>query len=160
MALRPFVLAQGPTRAISSPLARATDTAALLGFDSPDLDGRWQEADLGNWTGTSAAELKSTAPDDYTAWRSGTFTPPGGESFEAMTSRVVEAVAELDGAETLLVVTHGGPIRALCRHFVGLEPRSIVPVDPASITVLDFTDVPRLKSYGIALNGLSADPPD
>jgi probable phosphoglycerate mutase len=45
--------------------------------------------------------------------------------------------AEDAGARTLLVVTHGGPIRALLREVVGLDPRSAVPSHPASLTVLD-----------------------
>ncbi|WP_344755987.1 histidine phosphatase family protein [Leifsonella bigeumensis] len=159
--LAPLVAAQRPTRCISSPLSRATATAALLGFHDPELDERWQEAHLGDWTGLSSAELGRRGDGAYKSWRAGVFTPPGAETFEALTDRVVSAVEQLlPNDRTVLVVTHGGPIRALCQAFVGLQANALVPVDPASLTIIDFTDRARLRAYGATTSGLSEDPPD
>ncbi|MDP9296734.1 MAG: histidine phosphatase family protein, partial [Actinomycetota bacterium] len=54
--------------------------------------------------------------------------PPGGESTPVLIERVLEALAKLaterDPSERLLVVTHGGVIRALEMHS-GLQPRGV-----------------------------------
>jgi glucosyl-3-phosphoglycerate phosphatase len=83
----------------------------------------------------------------------GRFTPPGAEPFAALTEWVAAGVADLradPGAGVVLVVTHGGPIRAVVRHLLGLEPARIVPVGPASLTVLDLDPGgARLRGYNI-----------
>ncbi|WP_300008875.1 histidine phosphatase family protein [Pseudonocardia sp.] len=158
-ALDPLVAAHVPVRVVTSPLARARETAELLGYPEVTGDRRWQEAHLGDWTGRPASELPVPA---YPDWRAGRYTPPGGESFAELTARVVEAVAGLDRtAGTTLVVTHGGPIRALCHHLLGLHPTLVVPVAPASLTVLelDGTDA-RLRMYNVTPTAAAPDPTD
>lgn len=136
----------------------------MLGFDSYAIDERWSEASLGSWTGRTARDLKGDGSGDYSRWRAGTLTPPDAESFAELRSRVVAVVESLahtlgpDG--TALVVTHGGPIRAVRDHFVGLAPDALVPVEPASLTILDFTDRWRLRACGIAGAALDPDPSD
>lgn len=159
--LLPLIASENPSVVISSPLTRAVETAQILGFDRPTLDERWQEANLGSWTGMTAADVKVAADGEYEAWRAGKLTPPGAESFEAMTDRVTASVTALaTGEATVLVVTHGGPIRAVCKRFVGLEPSSLVPVDPASLTIVDFADRARLRSYSLTMARPSDEPPD
>ena len=113
-------------------------TAAALGYE-PEVDPRWREADLGAWTGRSIAELREREPDLYAGWRGGSFTPQGAESFDTLGARVLAATKELLGSDdTVLVVTHGGPIRAVCSHWLLLPPKRIVPVSPGSLTVLEL----------------------
>lgn len=127
-----------PSRVVASDLERTRQTAAALGFE-PEVDPRWREADLGAWTGQSIAALRAEQPDAYAAWRSGTFTPARAESFETLGARVLAATNELLGSgDTVLVVTHGGPIRAVCAHLLLLPPKRIVPVSPGSLTVLEL----------------------
>ena len=136
--LAAMVRTLSPTRVIASDLGRTRQTAAALGFE-PEVDPRWREADLGSWTGRSIAELREREPDLYAGWRGGSFTPQGAESFDTLGARVLAATKELLGSDdTVLVVTHGGPIRAVCSHWLLLPPKRIVPVSPGSLTVLEL----------------------
>lgn len=44
--------------------------------------------------------------------------------------------AAFETADRLLVVCYGGVIRALLQTLLGLSPRRIIPVGPASLTIL------------------------
>ncbi len=149
-ALAPAVAAHRPSRVVVSPLARTRETAELLGHPGDRRDARWQEADLGDWTGQLSDALRA-AGGDYDAWRAGLLTPPGGEPFAALTARVAAALADLcrePTGEAVLVVTHGGPIRAAVQHLLGLAPARIVPVGPASLTLIDIGATgARLRGY-------------
>lgn len=151
-ALAPLVEDHAPAWVVVSPLVRARETAALLGHPPGACDPSWQEVDIGEWTGRCAADLPASA---YADWREGRHTPPGGESFAALTARVVAAVDALDrAAGTTLVVTHGGPIRALCHHLLGPHAALAVPVGPASLTAIDLDGpTPRLRVYNLTAAG-------
>ena len=142
------IAAFGVDAAVSSPLRRATQTASELGHPSATLDERWAEADLGDWSGATVETLQELAADDYAAWRDGRFTPPGGESFEAMADRVAAAAesARRIGGH-VLVTTHGGPIRAACHALLDLAPHQLTPVAPASLTAISLESQPRLVVF-------------
>jgi broad specificity phosphatase PhoE len=121
------------TSAASSDLRRARRTAELisqsLGLGPVGVDRGLRERDVGEWSGLTAAEVDERWPGQREAWRLGRLTaPPGGESTPVLIERVVEALGKLaaarDPAERLLVVTHGGVIRALEIHS-GLHPRGV-----------------------------------
>lgn len=172
--LRPLVAslrAGAPsTRVICSPLLRARESCAGLGLVPDLVDARWQEADLGDWTGRTREELVAVGDGGYAAWRAGRLTPPRAEPLELLRARVAQAVAGLvdgDGAEvdTVVVVTHGGPIRAACDELVGLSAAHLVPVSPGSLTAFDLSGpLPRLQAYNlrptVAPGQLADDPPD
>jgi broad specificity phosphatase PhoE len=159
--LAPAVAALAPAAAVTSPLQRTRETAALLGFGDAPADERWQEADLGCWTGRAIAELRRETDGQYAAWRAGRFTPPGAESFPHMVARVEQAVRPLLAAPgAQLVVTHGGPIRAVCATLLDLAPASLIPVAPGSLTAIAVTDRPRLHAYNLTRDPEAADPPD
>jgi glucosyl-3-phosphoglycerate phosphatase len=151
-ALAQMVAALAPVAAVASDLARARETAALLGFPGARLDRRWRESDLGRWTGRSPAELP---PGHHRQWRAGRRTPPGGESWEALGARVGAALADLreGGRGTVLVVTHGGPIRRALALMVGLDPDRIVPPRTGSLTVVDLEGGARLRAYNLTPGG-------
>jgi broad specificity phosphatase PhoE len=121
------------TCAASSDLRRASRTAELisrsLGLGPVGVDLGLRERDVGAWSGLTAAEVDERWPGQREAWRTGRLdAPPGGESTPALVERVLEALAKLvavrDPAERLLVVTHGGVIRALEMHS-GLQARGV-----------------------------------
>jgi len=117
----------GATRLISSPLARARDTAEALGTDLPvEVDDRWIEVDYGEYDGQ---ELGAIPAEVWARWRSDpTFTPPGGESLASAGARVRDACEELfadpggaargDGA--VVVVSHVSPIKAAACWSLGM----------------------------------------
>ncbi|VXB29164.1 histidine phosphatase family protein [Citricoccus sp. K5] len=132
-----------PEYVVSAELARARETAELLGAGLDATDDRLNEAFLGSWEGCHSAELKASTPELYEQWRAGQYQPPGAECFTELTDRVVAGVdqairdAHARGLGTLMVVTHGGPVRAYLRAAVGLDPARTVPSHPASLSCVD-----------------------
>ncbi|WP_295808276.1 histidine phosphatase family protein [uncultured Nitratireductor sp.] len=136
-ALRTTVEALNPDASITSDLKRAVETAKLLGIKTPLPNPALREIDVGAWTGRPIADIRDENAVGYQGWRSGTFTPDGGEHWNDFVSRTSACVMDaLNTSERLLVVCHGGVIRALLERLVDLSPRCIIPVGPASLTVL------------------------
>lgn len=157
-ALAPVVRPYAPATVIASDLQRARQTAELLGYGDCRADVRLREADLGVWVGLSAEELMATKAADYLAWRSGTLTPQGAESFEMLIERVRPAIQDLVSAPgPVLVVSHGGVVRAVLAILLDIYPDKLVPVSPGSLTVVDVpkdwpepaTGGPKLHSYNV-----------
>lgn len=102
----------------SSPSQRCHQLALQLGAPVR-CDARLQELDFGAWEGQTWAELDSPAARYWgDHWQSA--APPGGESLPALLARLRAFLAELNGADALLI-THAGPIRALHHLLLG-EP--------------------------------------
>jgi thiosulfate oxidation carrier complex protein SoxZ len=102
----------------SSDLRRAAETAeivaARLGL-LVELDARLREVDVGEWSGLTAAEVEERYPEGFLRRRGGQTGWTEGEELGAMAERVVAALLEIAGRHPdgrLLVVTHGGPMRA------------------------------------------------
>jgi probable phosphoglycerate mutase len=111
-------LADEPIDAVySSDLARAHETARLVAATHglpvvvlPEL----REKDFGTWEGLTDDEVRVRFPDASPGGRWG-----DGETYEQMSSRVVAALQRIasqhpDGR--VLVVAHGGPVRAVLLH--------------------------------------------
>lgn len=161
LALGPLVADLAPVVAVASDLARTRQTADLVGLEGAATSAAWREADLGEWTGRSKADLLATSPDLYQRWRDGRYDPPGAEGWDMFKARVAGALAALpDRPGTTVVVTHGGVIRAACALLIGLDPHLIVPVDPGSATVFEITSAARLKAFNLSGHTSGADPPD
>lgn len=150
-----------PWRVVSSPLVRARDTAAIaaerLGADVT-CDERLVELDYGDLDGTRFADLLEQWPPP---WIADPEVPvPGGESVAVMAERTFAAVAESAAAaaaarESLLVVTHLGPTKALVGlatgDLVGAQTR--VHISPASLTRLRVrVDGEDVSATLVALN--------
>ena len=125
-----------PDLVVTSPLARARDTAAAFATDVTVMD-ELIELDYGDWDGRPAAEVP---PEAWAAWRRDPdFAPPGGESLAHLTARVHDALddlaAGLDG-RTAVVVSHVSPIKAAVGWTlgVGVEVAWRTFVAPASLT--------------------------
>jgi broad specificity phosphatase PhoE len=120
-----------PSSIISSDLRRAADTAAALA-DLTGLpvsyDERLRETDAGRWQGLSFAEIDEQFAEDNAAWRGGDPTVRAGgaenriDVGRRMLAAVTEAVGRIDPAGTLVVVSHGGAIRAALAALMGLPP--------------------------------------
>ena len=104
----------------SSDLRRASETAEIVAAPLAlpvRVDPALREIDVGSWEGFTLAELEARFPEDVARWQdTGEHGWDDGESHEEMFTRVREAVRSIaarhDG-EDILVVSHGGPIRAL-----------------------------------------------
>ena len=105
----------GSYRVHSSPLARAVETAALLGLGTPVLDQRLVEMDWGEWEGetrvsVAAADAGGAARNEA---RGPDFRPPGGESPREMQARVIDwARCAARSRSGVVAITHKGVIKA------------------------------------------------
>jgi probable phosphoglycerate mutase len=118
-------------RVLASDLRRARETAALLHESgvtpAPTYTRHWRERDVGIYQGLSAEKLFGKHPEfSATAGEMGVRSrPAGGESLLDLRERVLAGwEALLDEAkpgETVVLVTHGGPIYALLGHVAGTD---------------------------------------
>ena len=116
-------------RWLSSPLRRATETAALLTDRPLDIEPRLIEMDWGAWEGFRLAELREKAPEAMPANEAKglDFRPPGGESPREVRARLESLLADL--ADDLVVcVTHKGVIRAALSLATGWDMLAKPPV--------------------------------
>lgn len=137
--LRPHVSAFQPDLVLSSPLSRATSSVAALDLALDRTDERLSQGSLGEWEGRDADELRAAFPDEYRAWRDGNHTPPGGESLADFEARVVEVLIELaDGdADRIVVVTHGGVIRAALAGLVGITAEQLAEHRHSAFSIIE-----------------------
>lgn len=137
--LRPLLPAQFELH--SSPLARARLLAEEFG--APRIDDRLMEIDFGAWELQPYNEI-GTAIDGWAADPMG-FRAPGGESAHDMAARVLHWLEERRASpapEPLVIVAHGGPLRAIAGHLLGLPPERWLGLDFACghVTRLDVAD--------------------
>lgn len=140
--LRPVIAALDSPRVITSDLVRATETGVLIGAADAVPTPGLREINVGEWTGAAIADLMADQPADFAAWRTGDYAPDGGElwaDFRARTVAAIEAARQTKPGN-LLAICHGGVIRALLEHYLGLAPRSLIPVGPASLTAIRLND--------------------
>jgi probable phosphoglycerate mutase len=104
----------------SSDLLRAAQTARIvaetLGL-TVTVDRGLREVDVGDWSGRVHSDIEALDPEGYERWQNGGKGWNGGESYEQMGERVVAAILRIalqHPGQSLLIVTHGGSIRA-CR---------------------------------------------
>ncbi len=110
---------------VRSDLERVEATAApiLARLDVPErVDARWREIDVGSWSGRTHAEVAEVDPEGYADWvAGGDPRRGGGETDDELHARVAAALDELtEGSGTVLVVTHGGPVRHAVASALGL----------------------------------------
>ncbi|MDJ1018213.1 MAG: histidine phosphatase family protein [Paracoccaceae bacterium] len=163
-ALRPTIEAIGHCRAISSDLERVRETALRIGAKTPKFTKDLREIDVGEWTGRGIEEIRAEEEAAYQGWRAGTSAPPGGESWANFVDRVTSVIEEerRSPCENLLIVCHGGVIRAILQHYVGLDPAHIIPVAPASLSALRIGNgkPPRLELFNHLPDSLDFGAPD
>jgi probable phosphoglycerate mutase len=133
-------------RVVASDLCRTRETTAGIrdgGVEAePTFDSGWRERSLGVYQGFTRAELNEQFPAFalYNGALALEEQPEGGESFVEMYERVTDAWQRLladAGDETVLVVTHGGPITMVLAMF---ERRDLLSA---------------VKTYGVKNCGLS-----
>lgn len=113
----------GLTSIASSNLARARRTAEILaadlGLGPVTVDADLRERSVGEWEGLTVDEIEAGWPGQMTAYRERRIpSPPGGEdapTLVARTSSALDRLARRRPGQRVLVVSHGGVIRALER---------------------------------------------
>jgi probable phosphoglycerate mutase len=107
-------------RVLSSPLTRATTTAALAGFgERVELADALLEFDYGEYEGRTTAEIRASRPG-WDLFRDGC---PGGETVEDAAARARGLLDDLGAADgRVLLFSHGHQLRILTAVFLGLPP--------------------------------------
>jgi len=117
----------------TSDLSRATETAEIVGErigHVPVVTPGLREIDLGAWEGLSFEDIQRKEPDTVAALARGEDLPRGGtgERVREFQARVSDAFAEAAATVTggtLLLVVHGGVIKALVAHLLEIPSRNI-----------------------------------
>lgn len=123
----------------TSPLSRAQETAEIVAARAglePVALPELREVDTGSWSGLSRADVEARFPEGFSRWRSGGSGWEDGETYEQMAERVIGAlrtIAEDHPDGRVLVISHGGPIRAIHAAAEGVaidDYRRLKPVEP------------------------------
>ncbi len=129
-----------------SPLLRCRQTAEVLkGQINCDIviEHGLAEVDFGRWELATFAEICERDPDKVDQWSTNVldFTFPDGENSQNFYNRVLSQVEMIAGCgeDSVLVVSHGGVIRAMICILLGLsfENYILFNVKPATFVELD-----------------------
>ena len=97
-----------------SDLSRSLETAEIIGQGlelSPISDVRLKEISFGVWEGLTYTEVYQQYPQEFDYWFQSTrqVKVPGGESFEQVVERSLQALQEIAARHngTVVVVSHG-----------------------------------------------------
>ena len=111
----------------TSDLARARETAeiiaASLGLDVVPLRGL-REIDVGDWQGLTWPEIEQRYPQGVLKWRVHGHGWESGETYDQLTERILPALRQIAAnhpSERVLVIGHGGTVRATRAHLEGLS---------------------------------------
>ncbi len=120
-----------PAAWIVSPLSRTRLTAEAIfaaGYPvtEPAVEPALIEQNLGAWQGLVHAELPARlAAPAHAFWpHAGAERPPGGETMTDVISRVgaaLDTLAERHAGADIVIVGHGGAIRAALAHALGID---------------------------------------
>lgn len=129
-------------RILSSPLQRCRRVAAALG-GAFECDPRLREMDFGAWELRAWSAIERGAIDAWAADPLG-FRPPAGESVLEMAERAWQALDDALASTPgpLLIVAHGGPLRAIIGRLAGL-PAGAWSTHPIATGELQVFSRPR-----------------
>jgi alpha-ribazole phosphatase len=150
---------------LTTPLSRTQATAAAIHAamngakpPQPRIEPAFIEQSFGDWQGMAYEDIgaygrvrpgtKGIGVEGHRFWLAPAHeTPPGGESFVAVMGRVAEGIERLTQAHAgrdIVVVAHGGSIRAALAHALTLEPESALAftIDTLSLSRLDHIQGP------------------
>lgn len=141
----------------ASPLQRCHQLAQALCADDRlnvanreiQLDARLKELHFGDW---EMAAWDTIPRDDFDVWANDyeVLAPPNGETFGQLHQRSKQFVEELAAHahnQHILVVTHGGLIRAMIAEVLQMPLKRLfrMTIDHASMTQLEFKgEVPKV----------------
>jgi len=145
-------------QAVTSPLSRCVETAALLGHAQAAREARLVEMHWGAWEGRRVAELRATlgAAMQANEARGMDFTPEGGESPRQVLARLRPWLAEVAArAQPTLAFTHRGVIRVLLAEALGWDmlgrPPAKLDWSAVQLFRLDAQGRPSVHALNVAL---------
>ena len=153
-AVADYLSACGARRVVSSPLLRATNTAAAIAdaLGLPvEIDERLIELDYGDW---DQRPLSSVSAQQWAQWRADlSFAPPNGESLASVSERVRafgEEVLRRYSDEVTVAVSHVSPIKALMAWALGVSDETTwrMQLDVCAVSRIGWRNgVPALMTF-------------
>ncbi|MBC7104647.1 MAG: histidine phosphatase family protein, partial [Firmicutes bacterium] len=139
--------------AYASSLTRAVETAEIIaaphGLEVVRVPAL-REVNFGAWEGLTRDEIVSTFGSLYDEWwrRPLSTRLPEGESYSEVVARSWGALRDIvrrHAGQQVLVVSHGGVIRALVGFVLGMDLNQFwrLRQDNGALNILDFSDVDR-----------------
>jgi alpha-ribazole phosphatase len=134
----------------TSPLQRCVKLANALNLGDAIHDENLKELHFGDWEMQAWDDIPR---DIFDVWAHdyANLAPPNGESFIKLQQRALDFLQVLQQqhlGKHILIVTHGGLIRALLAHVLNMELKGLFRfnIDYASVTELDFKEkVPKIN---------------
>jgi broad specificity phosphatase PhoE len=134
-----------PAQLVITPLSRTRLTLdALFRAGYPEqpalVEPAFIEQDFGHWQGRAIAEFNNRVmADRHPFWPiHAAETPPGGESFHDLIHRVGAGLERLSASHAdhdIIVISHGGAIRAACAYALGLSPHQALSLSIENISL-------------------------
>jgi alpha-ribazole phosphatase len=114
---------------VASPARRCRELAEALS-PAPAFDERLLEIDFGAWEAKSFEDIGREAVEAWAADPFG-FRPPGGETAAEMVERVLAWLEDCRrlGPGPVVVVAHGGPLRAIAGHLLDMPRERWIGLD-------------------------------
>ena len=134
----------------TSPLQRCVKLAHALSIAEIKHDERLKELHFGEWEMRAWDDIPRDVFDEW-AQNYAELAPPNGENFSQLQQRGIAFIEELHAQFPkghIVVVTHGGMIRAMLAHVLNMQLKGLFRfnVDYGSITQLDFSGaVPKIE---------------
>ena len=134
----------------SSPLQRCVKLSQVLVAENVVHDERLKELHFGDWEMRAWDDIPRDV-FDYWAQNYAELAPPNGETFQQLQQRgiaFVEDILQKHPQGHVLVVTHGGMIRAMLAHVLNMQLKGLFRfnIDYGSVTQLDFCGaVPKIE---------------
>ena len=119
IALAPALARHAFAIVMTSPLARAAQTATLAGFPDARTDPDLKEWDYGAMEGRLTTDIR----DEYPDWSIWDGPWPNGETIDHIAARCDRLVAQLRAVDgDALLFAHGHVLRVLAARWVGMPP--------------------------------------
>ena len=150
---------------VASPILRGRQTAEIVGRVlgvTVSFDERLKENDMGVFDGKTRAEYFSAFPTSFVAFDA---RPEGGETHREMMHRTMAAIIDIEKkyeGKTILIVTHGGPVRMILAGGALLTEEEVIKDEatgnamlyPANAEVrkVDLKMVPRDETGAVNLH--------
>ena len=116
----------------TSPLTRSRQTADIIAAryrKSPVVMDDLTEINFGSWEGFYFNKLLEKKDESLLKWIADPFfqTPPGAENWDSIRQRAERAVNSVlgSGYKNIVIVSHGGIMRALLVTFLGFDPHTV-----------------------------------
>ena len=153
------------TAVYCSDLQRAIKSAELIAKPhslNPIIVPSLRERNFGIWEGMSFDEIREKYPLEFDAWAENPlrFSPMGGESTVEVKERAIDALDKILNThekQQIAIVSHGGVIRIMLCHFLGIPLENIFRVeqDYGALNIIEFWDkYPVVKLMNRIMDGI------